>query len=205
MMSGFPSIFNDVIGPVMRGPSSSHCAAALRIGRICRDLMDEKIDQVRVFIDPEGSLATTHESQGSDMGLMGGLLGWDAIDDRLPEVANHLAKSGLKMTITIKDIGALHPNTYQLLLDGPSGTCQVTAISTGGGMIEITEIDGWNLSLAGDYHETLIYCDHPDTVLRVIKEKLPYDDILVHTVDDTIIQVRSFEQPDQTSFRICEK
>lgn len=25
------SIFNDVIGPVMRGPSSSHCAAALRI------------------------------------------------------------------------------------------------------------------------------------------------------------------------------
>ena len=23
------SIFNDVIGPVMRGPSSSHCAAAL--------------------------------------------------------------------------------------------------------------------------------------------------------------------------------
>lgn len=27
------SIFNDVIGPVMRGPSSSHCAAALRIGQ----------------------------------------------------------------------------------------------------------------------------------------------------------------------------
>ena len=25
------SIFNDVIGPVMRGASSSHCAAALRI------------------------------------------------------------------------------------------------------------------------------------------------------------------------------
>jgi L-serine dehydratase len=25
-MENFPSIFNDVIGPVMRGPSSSHCA-----------------------------------------------------------------------------------------------------------------------------------------------------------------------------------
>ena len=33
------SIFNDVIGPVMRGPSSSHCAAALRIGRLARDLI----------------------------------------------------------------------------------------------------------------------------------------------------------------------
>ncbi len=39
-MANFPSIFNDVIGPVMRGPSSSHCAASIRIGRICRDLMD---------------------------------------------------------------------------------------------------------------------------------------------------------------------
>ena len=42
-MSSFPSIFNDVIGPVMRGPSSSHCAASLRIARLCRDLMDENI------------------------------------------------------------------------------------------------------------------------------------------------------------------
>jgi len=30
----YPSIFNDVIGPVMRGPSASHCAASVRIGRI---------------------------------------------------------------------------------------------------------------------------------------------------------------------------
>jgi L-serine dehydratase len=29
-----PSIFNDVIGPVMRGPSSSHTAASVRIGKI---------------------------------------------------------------------------------------------------------------------------------------------------------------------------
>ena len=39
----YPSIFNDVLGPVMRGPSSSHSAAALRIGRICRDLMGGSI------------------------------------------------------------------------------------------------------------------------------------------------------------------
>ena len=33
-----PSIFNDVVGPVMRGPSSSHSAATVRIGRLTRDL-----------------------------------------------------------------------------------------------------------------------------------------------------------------------
>ncbi len=30
-----PSIFNDVIGPVMRGPSSSHVAGAARSGICC--------------------------------------------------------------------------------------------------------------------------------------------------------------------------
>ncbi len=47
----YPSIFNDVIGPVMRGPSSSHCAAALRIGRIARDLMDARIEEVLIEFD----------------------------------------------------------------------------------------------------------------------------------------------------------
>ena len=74
MSSKLPvSILNDVIGPVMRGPSSSHCAAALRIGRMARDLMDGEIDESLVEFDAPGSLATTHESQGSDMGLLGGL------------------------------------------------------------------------------------------------------------------------------------
>ncbi|HEY4337431.1 MAG TPA: hypothetical protein VGM89_16080, partial [Puia sp.] len=63
-MATTPSIFNDVIGPVMRGPSSSHCAAALRIGRLSRDLMSGRLRSVRVEFDPDGSLATTHKSQG---------------------------------------------------------------------------------------------------------------------------------------------
>src|ERR1041385_5112413 len=78
------SIFNDVIGPVMRGASSSHCAAALRIGRLARDLMGGRIDRVLIEFDTNGSLPATHASQGSDMGLFGGLLGWDAADERLP-------------------------------------------------------------------------------------------------------------------------
>ena len=62
MTEQFPSIFNDVIGPVMRGPSSSHCAAAARIGRLARALMGNRIESVLVEFDKAGSLATTHES-----------------------------------------------------------------------------------------------------------------------------------------------
>ena len=197
-MYGIPSIFNDVIGPHMRGPSSSHCAGALRIGRICRDLMGGKINQVYLYIDPNGSLATTHESQGSDMGLMGGLLGWDATDDRLPEAGNHLAKNGLTLSIEIKDIAAMHPNTYQLHLDGPRGSCELTALSTGGGMIEITEIAGKQLSIRGDYHEILIYCTDNKDVMQFINDRISYEDIILHPGEETMLQVRSHTPIDRT-------
>ncbi len=95
----YVSIFNDVIGPVMRGPSSSHCAAALRIGRLARDLMEGDFQEVLVEFDRNGSLATTHESHGSDIGLFGGLMGWDAVDDRLAGSARAIAKMGIRVSI----------------------------------------------------------------------------------------------------------
>ncbi len=151
------SIFNDVIGPVMRGPSSSHCAAALRIGRLARDLMEGAIDEVLVEFDRSGSLPTTHESQGSDMGLFGGLLGWQADDERLPNSAQALAEAGIKLRIETVDVGDPHPNTYRLTLKNAHETHSMVAISTGGGMIEVIEIDGVPLSMDGGHHETLIW------------------------------------------------
>ncbi|MGD9048842.1 MAG: serine dehydratase, partial [Anaerolineae bacterium] len=153
----YPSIFNDVIGPVMRGPSSSHCAAAVRIGRLARDLMGGVLEEVLVEYDPDGSLATTHQSQGSDMGLFGGLLGWDATDERLAGSAAAIREAGIEVEMAITAYGAEHPNTYRMTLRNGTERHRMTAISTGGGMIEVIEIDGVELSMAGDYYETLIY------------------------------------------------
>ena len=89
------SIFNDVIGPVMRGLSSSHCAAALRIGRIAGDLIDGDIGEVVVEFDRSGSLPTTHKSQGSDMGLFGGLLGWEAFCRLCPSGKSSVSRSSV--------------------------------------------------------------------------------------------------------------
>jgi L-serine dehydratase len=151
------SIFNDVIGPVMRGPSSSHCAAALRIGRLARDLMAGEITDVLVEFDRAGSLPTTHESQGSDMGLFGGLLGWEADDERLPDAARALAEAGIAHRIETVDVGDPHPNTYRLTLRNTTDTHTLIAISTGGGMMEVLSIDGVAMSMDGGYHETLIW------------------------------------------------
>lgn len=77
-----PSIFNDVLGPVMRGPSSSHSAAANRIGRLMRALAGKKISSLVVRYDPNVSLVTTHKEEGSDLGPDGGILGWTPDDPR---------------------------------------------------------------------------------------------------------------------------
>jgi L-serine dehydratase len=151
------SIFNDVIGPVMRGPSSSHCAAALRIGRLGLDLMDGDLREVLVEFDQSGSLPTTHDTQGSDMGLFGGLMGWDAADERLPGSMQTLQDSGVIIRIETVDVGDPHPNTYRLTLINERERHTLRAISTGGGMMEVVNIDGFDISMHGDYKETLLW------------------------------------------------
>ncbi|NOQ40833.1 MAG: serine dehydratase [Anaerolineales bacterium] len=162
----------------MRGPSSSHCAAAVRIGKMVRDLMDGEIKDVLIEFDPDGSLATTHESQGSDMGLFGGLLGWDATDDRLANSPKAIQEAGIKVKIEITPIDADHPNTYKMTFTNSRETHTITAISTGGGIIEVIEIDGLKVSMAGDYYETLIYSkSDQDRLLAHLKENTSADEI----------------------------
>jgi L-serine dehydratase len=176
-----PSIFNDVIGPVMRGPSSSHCAAALRIGRLARDLMDEAFEEVLLEFDRNGSLPNTHDTQGSDMGLCGGLMGWDAVDPRLPESHRILQESGLRIAMETVDADDPHPNTYRLTLRAPGDVHTLRAISTGGGMIEVLDIDGFPLSIGGDCHVTLIWTEGSgNEIAAAVRAGFDADAVEVH-------------------------
>lgn len=190
-MENFPSIFNDVIGPVMRGPSSSHCAASLRIGRLCLDLMDGDIEEVYIEFDPNGSLATTHKGQGSDMGLFGGFMGWEADDERLPNYLAAIEEAGIRIKIDIHAIGATHPNTYQITLKNSKETRKVIAISTGGGMIEVLEIDGATVSMAGDFYQTLVYCTSPSTLMVQIEGEFTYDEMEFREGNPSFIELKS--------------
>lgn len=176
-----PSIFNDVIGPVMRGASSSHCAAALRIGRLARDLMGGDIAHVLIEFDTNGALPNTHTSQGSDMGLFGGLLGWDAADDRLPDSDAAIRNAGITIDIRYADLKDPHPNTYRLTLTNPRERHTMVAISTGGGMIEVLEIDGQKVSIDGG--------GRVDINGRVLNPVLP-----VLTYPDARVPFRSCEE-----------
>ena len=175
------SLFNDVIGPVMRGPSSSHCAAALRIGRLARDLMGGEPDEVLVEFDRKGSLPTTHDSQGSDMGLFGGLMGWEAADERLPGSPRALRALGARIRIETVDAGDEHPNTYRLTLRRGEECHFLRAISTGGGMMEVINLDGFAVSLFGDYHVTLLsVIGHGADLVRRVTALGGVDEVLLH-------------------------
>lgn len=155
-----PSIFNDVIGPVMRGPSSSHTAASVRIGKMVRRFFNSSIISFKVEFDRSGSLASTYSSQGSDFGLAGGLLGM-SLD--APELINSLEiarNKGIEISFSVVDYPAEHPNTYRIKAADQAGReYRFIFISTGGGMIELKEINGVSVSICGDFYETLLFME----------------------------------------------
>ncbi len=187
----YASIFNDVLGPVMRGPSSSHCAAALRIGRICRDIVKARFDDILIEFDLAGSLATTHRSQGSDMGLFGGFLGYTADDERLTSYESAVDREGWNIHIAKRHLDTSHPNTYKMTFRQGSEEHQVTAISIGGGMIEVIQVDGADLTMYGDYHELLIYLDANSEVEDTLKGLLEYELIRTHRANFNFVQVKT--------------
>ena len=155
--------------------------------------MEGEIEEVLIEFDPNGSLATTHDTQGSDMGLFGGFLGWEADDDRLADSAKAIQEAGIKIKIDIVSYGATHPNTYNLTLKNSKETHEMTAVSTGGGMIEITQIDGIPLSMSGDFFETLIAIDsNEEAVIGYLEENIRADALIpCKGKDKTFIQIKA--------------
>lgn len=194
-----PSIFNDVIGPVMRGPSSSHTAAAHRIGTLIRQVCAPENGKVRVEFDRRGALATTYDGQGSAMGLICGLLGMSILDPAVVRYKELEKEKGLNIRFDITDFEAAHPNTYKIHIENDKQEhFQFIAVSTGGGMIEIVMLNEFNVSIKGDYYETLI-CTYnqtdTETLLQLIKNKITFSEIYhcEHGENYFLINIKSRE------------
>lgn len=157
-----PSIFNDVIGPVMRGPSSSHTAASVRIAKMAASMLGQPVRRALFEFDPGGSLATTYDGQGTALGLAAGFLGLDMKDERMKDALRIAKEQGVHLDFVVTEYENDHPNTYKMTLWGPDGKgLHLTALSTGGGMIEFTRFDGYAISSRGDYHEAFVFAANP--------------------------------------------
>jgi len=191
------SIFNEVLGPVMRGPSSSHTAAPYQIGRMARALLlgpdgpaaDGPAEATFVF-DPGGSFAQVFREQGSDLGFAAGLLGWSLTDERFGQVLDAAAREGVEIRFSVASLahllplptpagagpedGKLHPNTVEMRLRSRRGrTLHAVARSIGGGALVLTQVGGWPVSITGDAHELMVEMA-PDAASFAMLRTLPF-------------------------------
>ena len=172
-MKEHASIFNDVLGPVMIGPSSSHTAASVRIGRALRQMVAGKITYFQADFDPEGSLAASYISQCSDIGLVGGLLGMDPTDSRLTSAIQIAEDDGMEILFRVISYENNHPNTYKMTIKTDRDEeLDVVALSVGGGMIEIIEIDHFEVEVTGGFYETLLFGDQLTVSETELAEKI---------------------------------
>ena len=109
----------EILGPIMVGPSSSHTAGAVRIGRMARPLLGER--PVRADIGLYGSFAETGRGHGTDRALVAGLLGMKPDDLRIPNSFVAAGEQGLEFTIHPVELREAHPNTAVLTVEGASG------------------------------------------------------------------------------------
>ncbi len=142
----YRSVF-DIIGPVMVGPSSSHTAGAARIGLMAGKLFGETPTVIHITF--YGSFADTYRGHGTDVAIIGGVLGYDTFDDRIPQSIDIAKSKGIEIHFETSEALTDHPNTARVHLTNGVGEFELVGISIGGGTIEITELNGVPLRLSG--------------------------------------------------------
>jgi len=140
----------DILGPVMVGPSSSHTAGAVRIGRMARRLLGEGTP-VMAKIILSGSFAATGQGHGTDRALVAGLLGMQPDDERIPQSFDVACEKGMGYVFSHMNLPGEHPNTAKIELEGKQGgKLSMIASSLGGGRIMVAQMNGLRVSFSGD-------------------------------------------------------
>lgn len=162
------SVF-DVIGPRMVGPSSSHTAGALRLGLLARAALGRDPERARVGL--HGSFATTYRGHGTDRAVVAGLLGMAPDDQRIPRSLAVAEEAGLAVAFEAVDLGPdAHPNTLVFDLAAGDQRASLTGASVGGGAVRVTEVNGREVELTGEYDTLFVVArDIPGTTAEITR------------------------------------
>jgi len=157
----------DILGPVMVGPSSSHTAGAVRIGRMARSLLGQEPVKAEILL--HGSFASTGEGHGTHQAIIAGLLGLHTDDPLVPRSFELAAERGLAFTFGTVALRDVHPNSALIRLEGASGgKLEVGASSPGGGRIKVFRLDGLDTAFSGELPTLVVHnSDQPGCVSQV--------------------------------------
>ena len=98
-----------------------------------------------------GSFAETYHGHGTDLALLGGLLGMHADDERIREADRYAKEAGLDYIIRTDDLGEdQHANTVKFIIVNDYGDVfTMVGASLGGGRVMITEINDFPVEIDG--------------------------------------------------------
>jgi L-serine dehydratase len=169
----------DIIGPIMIGPSSSHTAGAVRLGRVANKMLNGA-KPVDVTIDLSGSFARTYKGHGTDRALLAGILGYHSYSEEIRDMLEIAKQDGVHYKFVPKDLPNTHPNTARInIIDDKGNKYEVQGASIGGGNIRVDCINGKKVDFTGEYNTILIFHkDRPGAIAEVtnlMREK--YSDV----------------------------
>ncbi|MDR3322556.1 MAG: L-serine ammonia-lyase, iron-sulfur-dependent, subunit alpha [Synergistaceae bacterium] len=200
------SVFNNVLGPVMRGPSSSHTAASFHIGRMALDILGSRPKRVVISFDEDGSYGRVYREQGSDRAFVSGLMDWDLLDEGFHDALDRTAREGCSVEFMIGRFPeANHPNWMRLDLDNGEGNkTSVIAASIGGGSVTVSGVDGFPTDIRGDSWTTLVETGGGETgnAAELLAPHGRLDRILSPArAKSTLLALQSADEPPATLFR----
>jgi len=134
----------DIIGPIMIGPSSSHTAGVVKIGRLARALFEDEDPSV-LQITFYGSFAATYQGHGTALAIVAGVLGYETNDTRIPQAIRLAKASGMQIDFAVSDEYTEHANTIRLILIKEAKRLDLVGISIGGGSIQLAEVNAVNV------------------------------------------------------------
>lgn len=153
----------DVISPIMVGPSSSHTAGAVRLGLMAKNIYAKPVK--KVYFKLYNSFAQTGFGHGTEKGLLAGILGYQVSDTRIKNVFETV--SDIEYKYEYGEDLSRHPNSVDIVINDDM---KISGNSIGAGEIKITEINGFSVSISGNYHTILLmYKDKPGMISTVSK------------------------------------
>ena len=150
----YRSVF-DIIGPIMVGPSSSHTAGAVRIGLLTRYIFGYQPEKIKITL--YGSFKETYKGHGTDIALIGGLLGYNTSDKRIRTSLEDAKEAGIDFEFIESEVEHIHPNTAKLEVEAGRHSLDLIGKSIGGGKMIIFELLGFDVNLSGDFPNYFIF------------------------------------------------
>ena len=184
----------DVVGPIMVGPSSSHTAGACKIGNAALAISGgSPFHKVRFNL--HGSFASTYRGHGTDMALVGGVLGIMPDDEELRDSFKIAEEKGLSYEFVETDLGDRHPNSVEIIFFYDNGGhLSVTGSSIGGGNILIVAINDIEVAFKNQYPTLILQYQEQKGVIALVSSILTNNDYNIETmvtdkIDETVTLV----------------